>query len=52
MTPSVFFETQLEILGNALCKNCFILGDFNLDARMESIPDYDSKIPLAQLTDF
>ena len=25
MTPSVFFKTQLGVLVNALCKNCYIL---------------------------
>ena len=52
MTPGIFFEVQLEILANAQCSSCYILGDFNLDARMESRPDYNRKIPLAQLTDF
>ena len=52
MTPSIFFDTQLEIVANALCHDCYILGDFNLDARMESRPDYDRKIPLAQLFNF
>ena len=52
LTPGVFFESQLEILTNAQCSGCYILGDFNLDARMEFRPDYDRKIPLAQLSDF
>ena len=51
-TPGAFFEAQLEILKNAQCSGCYILGDFNLDARMDSRPDYDRKIPLAQLSDF
>ena len=37
---------------NALCESCYILGDFNLDARMDCRPDYDRKIPLAILNDF
>ena len=52
MTPGVFFDSQLEIIKNSVCKNCYILGDFNLDARMESWPDYDKKLPLAQLFEF
>ena len=39
MTPGRFFEVQLEMLANAQCSSCYILGDFNLDARMESRPD-------------
>ena len=34
-TPTAFFETQLGILKNALTSNTYLLGDFNLDARME-----------------
>ena len=34
MTPEIFFNEQLKILNNALCNNCIIVGDFNLDARM------------------
>ena len=52
MTPGVFFDSQLEIIKNSVCKNCYILGDFNLDARMESRPDYDRKLPLARLFEF
>ena len=51
-TPIRFFEEQINVIKNALCKNCYILGDFNLDARMDSRPDYDRKIPLAILNDF
>ena len=51
-TAGAFFEAQLEILKNAQCNGCYILGDFNLDAGMEGRPDYDRKIPLAQLSDF
>ena len=52
LTPRAFFEAQLEILTKAQCSSCYILGDFNLEARMDSRPDYDRKIPLAQLSDF
>ena len=39
LSPSVFFESQLEILENAQCRGCYILGDFNLDSGMDSRPD-------------
>ena len=46
------FIAQLKILSKVIVKNCFILGDFNLDVRMELRPDYAYKIPFAHLTDF
>ena len=42
MTPDAFFIEQIKILSNALCNNCFVMGDFNLDARMSNRPDYFS----------
>ena len=33
-------------------KNCIIMGDFNLDVRMELRPDYSYKTQLGHLTDF
>ena len=43
MTPTEFFEAQINVIKNALCRNCYVLGDFNLDARMDNRPDYDRK---------
>ena len=37
---------------NALTSNCYILGDFNLDARMEGIDSFNYKLPLCNLTEF
>ena len=51
-TPTAFFETQLGIIKNALTSNTYLLGDFNLDARMEMRDDYDRKIPLSSLVNF
>ena len=34
-TPSSFFDSQLGVLKNAITSNTYLLGDFNLDARME-----------------
>ena len=52
MTPDVFFAEQLRILKNALCSSCYIMGDFNLDARMNHRMDYNRKVPLKLLNDF
>ena len=52
MTPTEFFEAQINVIKNALCRNCYVLGEFNLDARMDNRPDYDRKIPLAILNEF
>ena len=43
MSPLKLFETQLNIMQNAITSNCFILGDFNLDARMEGVNTYNYK---------
>ena len=52
MNPNLFFNEQLKILSSALCNNCIILGDFNLDARMLNRPDYLRKDQLKLLNDF
>ena len=52
MSPIILFEKQLGIINYALTNNCFILGDFNLDASMENRPDYDRKLPLNMLNNF
>ena len=36
VTPDEFFKVQLEIIGRALCNNCFVMGDFNLDLKGKS----------------
>ena len=51
-TPNSFFDTQLGTIKNALTSNTYLLGDFNLDARMEMRPDYDRKVPLSCLVNF
>ena len=43
ISPNKFFETQLEIVKNALTSNCYVMGDFNLDARMEGVDPYNYK---------
>ena len=40
ISPEAFFSAQLGVLRGAMTKNCFVLGDFNLDAEMEHRPDY------------
>ena len=52
ITPTKFFETQLNLISKALTSNCYVQGDFNLDARMEFRPDYDRKLQLNCLTNF
>ena len=46
MTPLAFFAEQIKILNKAVCNNCFVMGDFNLDARMYNRPDYYCREPL------
>ena len=45
------FKNQLELIRDAIMPNCFIIGDFNLDARMEYRDDYYSKKHLRNLLD-
>ena len=52
ITPDLLFTRQLEILKMALTHNCYILGDFNLDARMEGRMDYHHRVPLSNLVNF
>ena len=52
ISPAMLFETQLGIINNALTNNCYVMGDFNLDASMENRPDYDRKVPLNLLNNF
>ena len=52
MTPEGFFVEQLKVIKNASCTNCYVIGDFNLDAKMSYRNDYHRKIPLKLLNDF
>ena len=52
VSPDVFFKIQLGLLRNALTNNCYILGDFNLDANMENRLDYNRRVPMNYLTEF
>ena len=52
MTPEAFFVEQIKILSNAICDNCYVMGDFNLDARMLNRQDYLRKEPLKLLESF
>ena len=40
VSPDTFFSAQLRVLRGALTKNCFVMGDFNLDTEMELRTDY------------
>ena len=50
--PGTFFDKQLGVVKNALTRNTYIMGDFNLDAKMEMRPDYDRRVPLSCLINF
>ena len=52
LSPDVVFVNQLAILTSSLSDNCFLMGDFNLDASMSDRLDYNYKIPMKCLTDF
>ena len=52
ISPQSLFSAQLEIVKNALVKNCLVMGDFNLNAEMDLRPDYDNIVLLNQLSDF
>ena len=44
-----FFKKQLQIVKNAICDNCIVMGDFNLDDGPDLRPDYSNKIMLDSL---
>ena len=52
LSPELFFSNQIAALTNALNDNCFIMGDFNLDATMGDRLDYNYKVPMKCLTEF
>ena len=43
------FVKQLSLIKLALCANCYVVGDFNLDAGKANRPDYASKLTLEKL---
>ena len=47
-----FFVNQLSLIRKALCYNCYIVGDFNLDLGMANRPDYSNKLTLEKLENF
>ena len=52
MSPNSFFDSQIAIISVALTNNSYLLGDFNLDARMSDVPEYHRKIQLDKLNKF
>ena len=52
ISPNDFFKVQLNIVKSALKNDCIVMGDFNLDARMDHRPDYHHKVPLTFLSEF
>ena len=49
VTAESFFNTQLAVIKNAMTNNCVVMGDFNLDAKMELRPDYNYRNMLESL---
>ena len=43
MSASDFFKRQIELVKKVATKNCIVMGDFNLDARMNHNQDYNQK---------
>ena len=43
MSADTLFKSQLEVIKNAISMNCYIIGNFNLDARMEYRDDFYKK---------
>ena len=52
VTANDFFKAHLDLLEQVTKGNCVILGDFNLDARMEHNMDYKQKNLLEPLINF
>ena len=51
-TATNCFNEQLNIIKKALGKNCYIMGDFNLDGGKDLRPDYSNMILLNRLKNF
>ena len=49
ISADTFFVKQLSLIKIALCANCYVVGDFNLDAGKANRPDYASKLTLEKL---
>ena len=43
LSANGFFKAQLDLVGRVSTKNCIVMGDFNLDARMAHNQDYSQK---------
>ena len=52
ITLDNFMKCQLNLIKAALCSNCYVMGDFNLDFRMSGRNDYDRKKTLLSLNEF
>ena len=50
LSPSTFFERQLNIIERNCVPNMIVLGDFNLDFKMQLRNDYPHKLLFNQLT--
>ena len=52
MSADALFKAQLDLIKGAVAPNCFVIGDFNLDAGMAYRDDYYNKKYLRNLIDF
>ena len=52
VSVNTFFDHQLTVIKNALCKNCYILGDFNLEGGINLSSDYYNRSLLNTLQNF
>ena len=52
ISADTFFVNQLSLIRKALCSNCYVVGDFNLNYGMVHRPDYTSKLTLEKLENF
>ena len=48
-SASAFFLKQLNVIKNALCKNCYVMGDFNLYGGINIRPDYSNKFTIVKV---
>ena len=52
ISPEALFTAQLELLKGAITNNCFVMGEFNLDVKMELRNYYLYKVLFGLLTNF
>ena len=52
MSADTLFKSQLKVIKNEISKNCYIIGNFNLDARMEYRDDFYNKMHLRNPLNF